>query len=848
MRRYDRTLYGLAFLFLVMLGLMHFSASAQIRYDSQSTTTNSSCSPGKACQVMAIPGAQVSMCTASGVGLVNTSGKAVTWSSGPTFSMSWTGQIQISGKLYTIQSVNSSTSITLASSAGDQANATYSSLALCLANPLITYSDYTGNTQCSSTAQITPATGGACVSTSDNQGAFGAWFVPQVAYYYLRIPVSAGGGIYGPFPFSFGATGQSSAVTYSYPASSVTRTVGQKLQETPSILDFGANCNGSADMGPSFQAAINAIPQGSALTVPITNCVMKTGVTISKPLSISAGATSPPSSPQMAQGTDGMTMFTVAPGGSGTTFSGFSVIPGAHTGGTAFSIGNTSPEVANIHFDHMNIGGSSGSFLRALQLGADLFTDFNNSEIHMSSNGVDTNVIGINATGDSSVIKIDHSSFFMGQSVPALAIIVSNSSTATITASDFECGSQIAVNNTNGVLIESSNFENVGGSCPSMASSPYISLGAPFGQVSSNASVISANLFNLGAGIAVQVGDAQGVNMTGNRCRTSVNCMQVSTINSAGSSVTNCTVASTMVCTVPVAPATGQSILLSGFINTGGHDWTGANGTWQATNLSSTTFSISPSTSPTSFNSSALVTFAGQSPTLNSYAMNTGINFDSSNTSDTLTDAQMIGFDSGYNDTTASNITNQVWGAWRFPYTMQPPKPSHIPAGNGTLYWATLDGTSSTVGSFRGLWNNNGTSVATLPLFDFEAFALASFDYSVINGVLKILPFGSTKTNPVAGYAELALTNGAHNSYAIQDDAAGSQCGVAFAFCFIGDNSQKIVFKNPLVAASAAGTVAAGQISYGSTVVASSNCGSLSGAAGCIVINVAGTTRYVPFY
>jgi hypothetical protein len=47
---------------------------------------------------------------------------------------------------------------------------------------------------------------------------------------------------------------------------------------------------------------------------------------------------------------------------------------------------------------------------------------------------------------------------------------------------------------------------------------------------------------------------------------------------------------------------------------------------------------------------------------------------------------------------------------------------------------------------------------------------------------------------------------------------------------------------------SAAPTVAASQIGLGSTVAASSNCGSLASAAGCVVINVAGTTRYVPYY
>jgi hypothetical protein len=48
------------------------------------------------------------------------------------------------------------------------------------------------------------------------------------------------------------------------------------------------------------------------------------------------------------------------------------------------------------------------------------------------------------------------------------------------------------------------------------------------------------------------------------------------------------------------------------------------------------------------------------------------------------------------------------------------------------------------------------------------------------------------------------------------------------------------------VATAAAPTVAASQIGYGSTVAASTNCGTVG--TGCIVVNVAGTTRYITYY
>ena len=44
----------------------------------------------------------------------------------------------------------------------------------------------------------------------------------------------------------------------------------------------------------------------------------------------------------------------------------------------------------------------------------------------------------------------------------------------------------------------------------------------------------------------------------------------------------------------------------------------------------------------------------------------------------------------------------------------------------------------------------------------------------------------------------------------------------------------------------AAPTVAASQIGFGSTVAASTNCGTTG--TGCVVINVAGTTRYITYY
>lgn len=108
------------------------------RYDSTSTTTNASCAPGSLCPVLAIPGTAVSVC------------------------------------------------IGARSSLGD-----------CQSNPAVTYSNFSITTACPSTAQLTPAAGGACSATSDSTGAFGFWVGTAGTFsYFISLP---SGGTYGPY-------------------------------------------------------------------------------------------------------------------------------------------------------------------------------------------------------------------------------------------------------------------------------------------------------------------------------------------------------------------------------------------------------------------------------------------------------------------------------------------------------------------------------------------------------------------------------------------------------------------------------------------------------------------------
>jgi hypothetical protein len=55
-----------------------------------------------------------------------------------------------------------------------------------------------------------------------------------------------------------------------------------------------------------------------------------------------------------------------------------------------------------------------------------------------------------------------------------------------------------------------------------------------------------------------------------------------------------------------------------------------------------------------------------------------------------------------------------------------------------------------------------------------------------------------------------------------------------------------VLTDNGEIFTAAAPTVAASQIGFGSTVTANTNCGVVG--TGCIVINVAGTTRYITYY
>lgn len=128
---------------LLLLTSVRFAEAQAIRFDSIASTTSAQCVSGKQCPLNVLPGTRVNIC-----------------------------------------------------------QGTVTTLATCLASPATTYTGAAAGTPCATTSQLTPSTGGACLATADNQGGYGFWILPGTYNYFLRVPTTAGGGTYGPYPIS----------------------------------------------------------------------------------------------------------------------------------------------------------------------------------------------------------------------------------------------------------------------------------------------------------------------------------------------------------------------------------------------------------------------------------------------------------------------------------------------------------------------------------------------------------------------------------------------------------------------------------------------------------------------
>lgn len=197
-------------------------------------------------------------------------------------------------------------------------------------------------------------------------------------------------------------------------------------------------------------------------------------------------------------------------------------------------------------------------------------------------------------------------------------------------------------------------------------------------------------------------------------------------------------------------------------------------------------------------------------------------------------------------------------------------------SGGGGFGWYTgtsnVDGTGA---SIVATMTSTGLTLATGKTLD---VSVGTSSLGTVNGVGKVTV---TLGNVVSPYDAIALKSGAtgaYTSYSIGRTATpDGYWGVAgaadhyltgtaagdtvlihtgklwFGSAALGtgqgwmDTSGNLQIPTARYTA-AAPTVAAAQVGFGSTVVANTFCGTLAGSAGCLVVNVAGTTRYVPYY
>ena len=158
------------------------------------------------------------------------------------------------------------------------ATASAATLASCLASPATTYTTTNAGVTCPTTAQLTPATGGACTPYADAQGGYGFWGLAGLYSFYLRVPATAGGGTYGPYPINIGSsTGCPSNATCDAnyatlalacaAAGSGTLYVSKAWNGTPSISLCSVNFLGNGAISMASSAALT-FQSNATLTAP----------------------------------------------------------------------------------------------------------------------------------------------------------------------------------------------------------------------------------------------------------------------------------------------------------------------------------------------------------------------------------------------------------------------------------------------------------------------------------------------------------------------------------------------------------------------------------------------------
>ncbi len=644
-------------------------------------------------------------------GAVSTSGTAVTLAYGSLFNASgqWsTLHIVINSVTFTIASVSSATSLTLTTSAGTQSTVVYSMAA-------------------TTPAPVFTANGSTLANpfTSSLQG-YWQFYAPDNQY-DIRL---SGGGI--PAPFTWGAQDLMNPL-YTAPGG-IPVPYPVIASQFVDVRSYGAVCNGTTPDDAGFAAAIAAAPSGSTIVIPAFGCVLATGINITKPLTLSSGAPSYPSA-QLLAGANNITMITVSFGR--TNFAGLQFDANGKTGVTPISISNASD-------DSLDRVLFNGPFTQAVLCSNSYFINFKDVRIFGANQG-------LTLSDQCNSVTTENLSIYGQSGSQTTGVLFNNSQSLTMLGTTIECGVVIVTFNSYGIKLAGGYAEN-GGGCPSMISgsaAAYIGIGGFFGGSPAFGVDISGWLFNGTAAYGVSNGYGRGLSVHGNTFQTTTYAIAQNASSGVGNPITNCTVAAVMVCTSAVTPfVSTASVLLSGFVNTGGHDWTGANASWVATVLSPTTFSVP-------FNSSALVTFSGQSATVASYYPAI-TNFDlGANDYGTLSEANIVGFiNAAYNDSTATNTTKLQVTPWLLSYAMPQPQPSHVPSGDAALYWSTpiaSVGPQPATPALLSMLNNvGGTLFRNLMLNQFECVpqetSPGNGDSCKIDGPFAVRPYGLVAT------------------------------------------------------------------------------------------------------
>jgi hypothetical protein len=148
----------------------------------------------------------------------------------------------------------------------------------------------------------------------------------------------------------------------------------------------------------------------------------------------------------------------------------------------------------------------------------------------------------------------------------------------------------------------------------------------------------------------------------------------------------------------------------------------------------------------------------------------------------------------------------------------------------GAINNDVLASSYSANGAWGATFRNASTGTGAQTVFDFGNGTSSNEAYILLNGANVTAQNGANAMD-IVGKAGVWISG----SVTAGTGIAVNTSGVATAL-------------DGLISAGAAPTAAAGQIGYGGTTVASSFCGSLASAAGCVLINVAGTSHYVPYY